>query len=148
VGYRGHEIKNVAPLFPFGYGRSYSTFKYSNLSVSSIAADGTFTVKFEIKNISSIDGREVAQIYISDDTSSLSRPVKELKGFTKVSLRGGETKAVQVDLDREALGFYDERRAAWVAEAGMFNVLVGTSSAEILLKDVTTLEKSFTWTGL
>ncbi|KAJ3873284.1 glycoside hydrolase family 3 protein, partial [Lentinula edodes] len=84
VGYRGYQIKNITPMFPFGFGLSYSAFEYSALNCSEISSEGTFTVTFTIKNTSSVYGREVAQIYIADDEASLPRPQRELKGFKKV----------------------------------------------------------------
>lgn len=148
VGYRGFEIKNLAPLFPFGYGLSYTSFEYSNLSIHPISALGHFSVEFQIKNTGKVDGREVAQIYVSDPDASLPRPTKELKGFIKANLKSGETGDYKIDLYREALGFYDDRRGEWVAESGTFEVLVGASSADIRLKGEAELKKSFSWTGL
>ncbi|KAI0047327.1 glycoside hydrolase family 3 protein [Auriscalpium vulgare] len=148
VGYRGYDKKAIDPLFPFGHGLSYTTFTYSDLSTTPIAADGTFTVSFTITNTGSIDGREVAQVYIADPVSALPRALKELKGFVKVALRAGESRAVEVALDREALGFFDVRRGAWVAEAGTFEVLVGASSRDIRLTGKAELEKEFSWVGL
>ncbi|GJE99911.1 glycoside hydrolase family 3 protein [Phanerochaete sordida] len=87
VGYRGYEVRKLAPLFPFGYGLSYTTFDYSALEVSSVSEDGKFTVSFTVKNTGDVDGREVVQVYIADPESSLPRPVKELKGFVKVGLK-------------------------------------------------------------
>lgn len=103
---------------------------------------------FTIKNTGSVFGREVAQVYIADPQSSLPRPLKELKGFHKVALEAGESKVASVELDREALSFYDDRRASWVAEAGKFVVFVGASSTDIKLTGEVELENSFTWKGL
>lgn len=148
MGYRGFEIKNLSPLFPFGFGLSYSQFEYSDLEISSISADGNFSVSFEIKNIGEVYGREIAQIYVSDQLSSLPRPIKELKGFDKVDLKPGETKKIEHTLDREALGFYDDRAGHWVAEGGKFEVHVGASSTDIRLHREVELKEKFTWTGL
>ncbi|KAJ7780939.1 glycoside hydrolase family 3 protein [Mycena metata] len=148
VGYRGYEIANTKPLFPFGFGLSYSTFEYSRLKTTPMLPDGTFSITFELKNTSSVPGREVAQVYIADPQASLPRPRKELKGFIKVSLQAGETRSVTMDLNREALGFYDERRGCWVAEKGAFEVLVGASSADVRLKGKVELDVDLTWTGL
>lgn len=101
-----------------------------------------------LKNVGSVDGREVAQIYVSDKQASLPRPLKELKAFTKTTLRTGESKTVTVSLDREALGFYDDAAQQWVAESGTFVVQVGASSADLRLKGEIELKDSFTWTGL
>ncbi|TFK64048.1 glycoside hydrolase family 3 protein [Pluteus cervinus] len=148
VGYRGYEVKNLEPLFPFGYGLSYSQFQYSSLEASSVSEAAELTVTFKITNISTVDGREVAQVYIADPVSSLPRAVKELKGFAKVLIKAGETEAVSVKLDREAFGFYDDRQSSWVAEKGKFEILVGSSSTDIKLKTEVELEKTITWTGL
>ncbi len=117
------------PLFPFGYGLSYSTFEYSNLNLSStsIPMNGTLTVKVTLKNTSNIDGTEVAQLYIQDKVGSVVRPVKELKGFQRVALKAGETKTVEFKLTTEDLAFYG-RDLIKKAETGDFNVWVGGNS--------------------
>jgi beta-glucosidase len=148
VGYRGYEIKNLAPLFPFGYGLSYTTFEYSGLKLSSISSEGKFSASFTIKNTGTVAGREIAQVYITDVVSSLPRPVKELHGFVKVALHPGEHKAVSVELDKYALSFYDERRASWIAEAGKFEVIIAASSEDVRLSSELELDKTFYWNGL
>ncbi|KAJ3516286.1 hypothetical protein NLJ89_g1217 [Agrocybe chaxingu] len=148
VGYRSYEIRELDPLFPFGFGLSYSHFEYSDLEVSPISSSGEFAVSFKIRNTGKIGGREVAQVYVSDPESSLPRALKELRGFAKLQLQPGESKSVKVSLDKYALSFYDERDYQWVAEQGSFGVLVGSSSADIRLEGETKLEKTFTWRGL
>ncbi|KAJ6515569.1 glycoside hydrolase family 3 protein [Mycena sanguinolenta] len=148
VGYRNYENSNIQPLFPFGFGLSYSTFEYSDLETSSMSSEGAFSVTFKIKNTSNVPGREVAQVYISDTQSSLPRPPKELKGFVKVALKGGESKSVKVDLTREALSFYDDRQSCWVAEKGTFGVHVAASSVDVRLEGKVELGATLTWTGL
>ncbi|KAI5827683.1 glycoside hydrolase family 3 protein [Schizophyllum commune Tattone D] len=148
VGYRGFEKRDLAPLFPFGYGITYSSFEYSDLSLSPLSDTGDLTVTFKIKNTSSNAGREVAQVYVTDPESTAPRPAKELKGFTKVALQPGETKAATVVLDKDAFSYYGERKASWVAEKGKFGIWVGASSADIKLKGEAELKKTFTWTGL
>lgn len=149
VGYRGYEVKKLEPLFPFGHGLSYTTFEYSDLEISEISEHGKFSVQFKVKNSGNVEGSEVAQVYIADPEASLPRPVKELKGFAKtVALRPGQSERCTVHLDKYALSFYDERRGAWVAEAGKFEVLVGASSADVKLSGHVKLRKSFHWTGL
>jgi beta-glucosidase len=113
-----------------------------------VSPEGNFSVSFTIKNTGKVAGREVAQVYIADPQSSLPRPVKELKGFSKVLLTPGESKKVTIELGRDAISFYDDRQAAWVAEKGTFEVLVAASVTDIKLKGEVVLEKSFTWTGL
>jgi len=148
VGYRSYEKRDLAPLFCFGHGLSYTSFSYADLSTTSVSAEGDFSVSFTITNTGKVAGREVAQVYITDPLSSLPRPVKELKGFTKVSLVPGESKKVTVALGRDAISFYDDRQMAWVAEKGTFEVLVAASAADVKLKGEVVLEKGFTWTGL
>ncbi|KAG6832171.1 hypothetical protein H0H92_004902 [Tricholoma furcatifolium] len=148
VGYRGFEVKKLDALFPFGFGLSYTKFEYSNLVASNVSSDGTFTVAFDLKNVGDVYGREIVQIYITDEISSLPRPVKELKAFHKVALHPGEMKKVELALDREALGFYDDRAAHWIAEGGKFKVLVAASSADVRLSQDIELSGAVTWNGL
>ena len=133
VGYRYYDKKNVEPLFPFGFGLSYTDFAYANLrlSATAIAPNETLSVSIEVTNTGQRTGQEIVQLYVRDVTASLARPPKELKGFAKVSLTPGETKTVTLTLDRTALAFWDDARQAWVAEAGEFEVLVGSSSQAI-----------------
>ena len=133
VGYRWFDSQKIAPLFPFGHGLSYTTFTYGDPKVSkaSMTASVTVTVSVPVTNSGSVAGAEVVQFYVSDPEASVDRPVKELKGFSKVWLEPGETKTVSVDLDRSALSFFDAARHEWVAEPGRFDVLVGSSSQDI-----------------
>ena len=131
MGYRGYEKSGVKPLFPFGFGLSYTTFDYSNLDIK---ADGKeFVVSFDVKNSGKMAGAEVAQVYVGDDVCSLVRPAKELKGFDKVYLKAGETKRVSIRLDDEAFRFFDPIERQFKVEAGSFTVYVGASSADIRL---------------
>jgi beta-glucosidase len=131
VGYRGYEKSGVKPLFPFGYGLSYTTFAYKNLSVSPVSASGKVDVHFDVTNTGNRAGAEVAEVYVGDRHSSVPRPVKELKGFTKVSLGAGETKQVSVSLDRRTFAYYDVKKHDWTVDPGDFDVYVGRSSAQI-----------------
>jgi beta-glucosidase len=144
VGYRWFDSKQIEPLFPFGYGLSYTTFKYSKLKlVKGRSAKGPLvTVQFEITNTGKREGAEAAQIYIQDVQSSLPRPVKELKGFAKVSLKPGQKKKVSVPLDHSAFAFYDPDKKGWLAEAGEFRILVGNSSRDIRLENGFKLAKT------
>lgn len=127
---------NGQPLFPFGHGLSYTTFSYSNLKLSAkqISADGLLTVTVDVKNTGKVAGDEVVQLYIHDVSPSLKRPVKELRGFDRVSLQPGETKTVTLKLPGSKLAFYDEKIHDFRVEPEMIDVLVGSSSADIRLK--------------
>ena len=131
MGYRGYEKTGVKPLFPFGFGLSYTTFEYSNLDIK--AEGKEFVVSFDVKNTGKMAGAEVAQVYVGDDVCSLIRPAKELKGFDKVYLNPGETKRVSVRLDDEAFRFFDPMERQFKVEPGTFSVFVGASSADIRL---------------
>jgi beta-glucosidase len=136
VGYRYFDTRNVEPLFPFGYGLSYTGFEYENLKLPSEIRmiDKEIIVSFEIKNSGKREGKEIAQVYIRDVESSLERPFKELKGFGKVGLKPGETKRLIIKLDKRAFQFYDPVKMEWVAEPGKFEILIGSSSKDIRLK--------------
>ena len=131
VGYRWTDKQQIKPLFPFGYGLSYTTFQVSNLRADKkeMTADDQLTITADVKNVGSLAGAEVLQLYISDTQSSLPRPVKELKGFKKVYLKPGETQQVSFTIDRSALSFYDEKTGAWIAEPGEFVAMVNNPSA-------------------
>lgn len=135
VGYRYYDTAKKDVLFPFGHGLSYTDFEYSDirLSADKITDAQTLTVSFKIKNTGKVDGAEVAQIYVTDDESTIFRPVHELKGFKKVFLKAGETKSVEVTLDKRAFAFYNTNIADWYVESGMFTVCVGASSRDIRL---------------
>ncbi len=142
VGYRHYDKDGVKPLFPFGYGMSYTTFKYSNLSVTpaNFKQGQDVTVSFDVTNTGSREGAEIGQVYVGDNHASVPRPVKELKGFGKVDLKPGETKHVTVALNPRAFQYWDEKGKQWKADAGNFDVLVGPSSADIALTGKTALE--------
>jgi beta-glucosidase len=132
VGYRGYERAGTKPLFPFGSGLSYTTFKYSNLSIKP-AASGTYEISFDVKNTGTREGADVAQVYIGPAQAKVPRPVKELKGFSKVNLRPGERKRVSVVLNARSFSYYDVDAKQWRAEPGSFDVLVGRSSQQMEL---------------
>ena len=136
VGYRWTETKHIRPLFAFGHGLGYTTFKLSDLrlSSSSLTAADSLTVTVNVRNTGHRAGAETVQLYIHDDKCSVDRPVKELKGFAKVALQPGESKDVKIVIGRDALSFYDEKQGAWTAEPGTFTALVGNASDNILLK--------------
>lgn len=141
VGYRHFDKSGKKPLFPFGHGLSYTTFTYSNLTVSpaTVSGDDPVTVSFDVKNTGNRQGAEAAQVYVGDGHASVPRPAKELKGFAKVDLKPGETRRVTVMLDRRAMSYYDVKTKRWKADAGDFDVLVGPSSQEIVLRGKFTL---------
>jgi len=132
VGYRWFDAKRIEPLFPFGHGLSYTRFEYSGLKLTREGTD--VTVEFDVRNAGARAGAEVAQVYVSDVESSLPRPPKELKGFTKVFLKPGERKKVTVSLSASAFSFYDPARGGWVLEPGDFQIMVGASSRDIRLE--------------
>lgn len=144
VGYRYYDSANKAVRFPFGFGLSYTTFEYSDLKLSadSIKDTDTLTATFRIKNTGSVDGAEVAQLYVSDVESTIYRPVKELKGFKKVFLKAGEEKEVSIDLDKRAFAFYNVDAHDWQVETGEFKILVGASSRDIKLEASVNVEST------
>ena len=133
VGYRYYDAKKIEPLFPFGYGLSYTTFEYSNLRISSadLKMGDRLEVCIDVRNTGEREGKEIVQMYVHDVKSSLARPPKELKGFKKVRLQPGETTTVCLALGKEDLSFYDPDLKQWIAEPGEFEVLIGSSSRDI-----------------
>jgi beta-glucosidase len=132
VGYRYYDKKDVEPLFPFGFGLSYTTFEYSDLQVpETVTAGGPLQVSVTVENTGGRAGKEVVQLYVHDRESSLARPPKELKRFQKASLKPGESAVVSFTLDGRALSFHDPYQGRWVAEPGEFEILVGASSRDI-----------------
>ena len=134
--------KSLSPLFPFGHGLSYTTFELKGVRADkrTMTADETVTVSVDVSNTGSRSGAEVVQLYVSDLKASVPRPVKELKAFRKVMLQPGETQTVTLTIDRQALSFYDDQASRWTAEPGDFDLLVGTSSADICGKVRLTLK--------
>ncbi|MFZ0745799.1 MAG: glycoside hydrolase family 3 C-terminal domain-containing protein [Terracidiphilus sp.] len=129
VGYRYWTTTGKHPLFPFGYGLSYTTFSFGNLSVPASAASGSAVpVSFDVTNTGSVPGAEVAELYVSDPSAKLSRPERELKGFEKVRLAPGETKHVTLTLDARSFSYWDEAAHNWKIDPGKFLILVGDSS--------------------
>jgi beta-glucosidase len=130
------------PLYPFGYGLSYTTFSYKDLALSAkkIATDGTVRVTVNVTNSGNRDGEEVVQMYIRDVAGSVTRPVKELRGFKKIALKAGETKRVEFTLEPNDLAMYN-REMKWVVEPGSFKVFVGTNSSENLENEFEVVQK-------
>jgi beta-glucosidase len=147
VGYRYYDKKRIAPLFPFGFGLSYTTFSYSplRLSAQKINPDDTLQVSVAITNTGPRAGKEVVQLYVRDEQARLQRPEKELKAFAKVHLEPGECKTVTLSIRREALAYCDDGAPEWAAEAGEFEVLVGASSQDIRAAATFVLTDSSRW---
>jgi len=131
VGYRWYEAKGIKPLFPFGYGLSYTTFEYGQAKASSRKMRNSLKIAVPVTNTGEVAGAEVVQLYIADKEASVDRPVKELKGFEKVWIEPGQTKIVEFDIDRSALSFYDETSRSWVAEKGEFEALICAASDDV-----------------
>lgn len=141
VGYRYYDKKAMDVLFPFGYGLSYTNFEYSNLKISKNEIDDTekVTVSVNIKNIGDVFGKEIVQLYIRDKESSVTRAEKELKGFEKIGLEPGEEKEVTFILNKRSFAYYNVDLGDWHVESGEFEILIGKSSREIVLKEVITV---------
>jgi len=147
VGYRGYEKTATKPLFPFGFGLSYTTFKYDNLSIKPLASDSVgprYEISFDVTNTGKREGADVAQVYVGETKPKLPRPAKELKGFAKVRLRPGETKRMTVILNTRSFSYYDVANKQWRAEAGAFDVLVGRSTQQIELRGTLNLPSAVT----
>jgi len=144
VGYRWFDTKEIEPLFPFGYGLSYTQFKYSNLKlVSRHGKPGpSVTVKFDLANTGDRAGAEVAQVYVQEVNPGVPRPLKELKGFQKVFLQPGKKQRVTLSLDWTAFAHYDPDQKGWVADKGAYKILVGSSSRDIHLTGAFALKKT------
>ncbi|KAK9364648.1 glycoside hydrolase superfamily [Lipomyces kononenkoae] len=149
IGYRYYEAVEKEVLFPFGHGLSYSTFKFSELAVKVDHAAATLTINTTVTNISGPAGSEVVQVYVHQHNPSIRRPPKELKAFTKVALAAGESKTVEVVLEiKRATSFWDEIENAWISEKDTYDVLVGSSSADIKLRAQFETDKTIWWKGL
>ena len=133
VGYRYYEKKKIEPLFPFGFGLSYTDFRYSYLRTDKKAyKDGEkIIVSVDVENTGDCDGKETVQFYVTDPASSMVRPEKELKAFSKIFLKKGEKKTVSIELSDEDLSYYDPEASAWVAESGEFLILAASSASDI-----------------
>ena len=144
IGYRYYDVREMAVLFPFGHGLSYTSFAYSNMKTSKRSfkdLDG-LTVTVDITNTGEVAGKEVVQLYIHDQKSDLMRPVKELKGFSKVELQPGETKTVSFSLDFRAFAYYHPARKQWITEDGEFDILIGASATDIRCRATVTLQST------
>ncbi|KAF4985515.1 hypothetical protein FDECE_16508 [Fusarium decemcellulare] len=147
IGYRHYDHAKIEPLFPFGHGLSYTTFEYGRpeISTKTLTPNGVTSITLAISNIGSRAGAETVQLYIHDEKSRLPRPEKELVAFEKIFLQAEETRHITIDLDKYAVGYYDETIPGWIAEEGTFKVLIGASSADIRQSTKFHVEESFTW---
>lgn len=143
VGYRGYDHNGVQPLFPFGYGLSYTTFRYRNLSIKPVAASASsdpsdpaplYEASWDVTNTGSHDGADVDELYVGEDHPAVSRPDRELKGFARVNLHPGQTQHVKVALDARSFAYYDANAHEWRVDPGSFTVSVGSSVDQIRLK--------------
>jgi beta-glucosidase len=144
IGYRYYDARQIPVLFPFGYALSYTTFEYSNAKVSAEKfkdVDG-LTVTVDVTNTGKVAGKEIVQVYVHDQRSSLVRPEKELKGFAKVELQPGETKSVSMQLDFRAFAFYHPEYKQWITEDGDFDILIAASAADLRQTLTVTLEST------
>ena len=134
VGYRWTDKQAIQPLFAFGHGLSYTTFKIGKLTAdkTSLTADDKMTFTVDVTNTGKCAGSETVQLYISDKQSSVSRPVKELKAFSKVYLQPGETRQVSLTIDKSALSFYNDQTGEWTVEPGDFEAMIGDSSTHLV----------------
>lgn len=133
VGYRWFDTKNIEPLYPFGYGLSYTNFEFSNLKTDkdSYTENDIIKVSFTIKNTGKMDGKEVAQLYISDPESYVEKAAQELKGFKKVFVKSGESKQVTIQLPAKELAYYNDVKNQWLVETGLYKIKIGNSSRHI-----------------
>jgi beta-glucosidase len=134
VGYRGYEKNRTAPQFPFGFGLSYTSFKFSNLKVTPGSDHATASVSFDVTNTGPREGGEVAQLYVTENAPRVERPEHELKGFERVNLKPGETKHLLINLDARAFSFFDTHSNAWSIGSDTFTISVGDSVAALPLK--------------
>jgi beta-glucosidase len=141
VGYRHFDKNQIDPLFPFGFGLSYTTFEYQSYEIekTTLEQEDQFKISVTLKNTGNRDGAEIVQVYYSDIEASVDRPVKELFGFEKVMLKADETKTIEINLQVSDLAFYDVDSQAWKVEPGQFKILIGASSRDIKFEDEITV---------
>lgn len=133
VGYRWHDTKKIPARYAFGHGLSYTTFEYGKATASAreMTPDSSITVSIPVRNTGDREGKEIVQLYIGDDKASVLRPLKELKGFDKITLAPGQEKTVTFTITPDDLKFYDEKTGSWIAEPGKFRAYIGASSTNI-----------------
>jgi len=153
VGYRYYDKKDMQVLFPFGYGLSYTQYQYSNITVdkAEMKDTDTLTVTVDVENVGNMAGKEIVQLYVGDDDSSVIRPAKELKGFEKVELAPGEKKTVSFTLEKRAFAYYNVEMSDWHVETGDFTIYIGKSSrdipltAKVRVESTQPIKKVFGW---
>ncbi|KAK6199618.1 beta-glucosidase [Scheffersomyces amazonensis] len=147
VGYRYYEKIDLEPLYPFGYGLSYTTFDFKDLVVKSIRDN--VNIKVQVTNTGKVKGAEVVQVYIQPETPLVNRPVKELKDFAKVELEAGESKIVELNISiKEATSYWNSQKKSWQSDKGSYKILVGNSSSNISLEGKFITSKTLNWLGL
>ena len=134
VGYRLYDTRDIEVTYPFGFGLSYTKFKYSNLQITK-TNEYDYKVSYDIENIGDMEGKEINQLYISGLNIDVPLPKKELKGFNKISLKPNEKKSITLYLNKDSFSHYDEKEHRWVIYPGIYQVLIGKSSKEIVLKE-------------
>lgn len=139
VGYRYYDWAMIEPLFPFGYGRSYAKFEYSDLEIKK-NGETDYEVSYTVKNVSNVDGKEISQVYVGDVIATSERPEKELKGFSKDLIKAGESKRITVKLGERAFAFYNPSIGKFYVENGKFVISVGASSADLRLQGEITVK--------
>lgn len=144
VGYRYYDTKKIKPLFPFGFGLSYTNFEYSDIKLSKkeILDNETLNISVKVKNVGQMRGKEIVQLYVRDIEKSVIRPDKELKGFDKIELDVGEEKTVTFTLNKRAFAYYNTKIKDWYVESGEFEILIGKSSQQIVLSDFVTVNST------
>ncbi|MFW6267359.1 MAG: beta-glucosidase family protein [Halanaerobium sp.] len=144
VGYRYYDSKEIKPLFPFGYGLSYTDFEYSDLKIekSKITDQETLNLSLSVKNTGDVYGKEIVQLYVSDPESTVIKAEKELKEFAKIELEPGQEKIVEFELDKRAFAYYNTEIDDWYVESGDYEILVGASSRDIRLKKTVKVEST------
>jgi beta-glucosidase len=148
IGYRFYEKTKKEVSFPFGHGLSFTEFKMSGLQVTDKGGD-EIIIELDVANKGKVEGSQVVQVYVSQKSPSVSRPVKELKGFAKVDLKVGQKKKAEVKMSKKyAASFWDEKRVAWIMEKDRYEVLVGDSSTNTPLKGEFIVQKTTWWNGL
>ena len=144
VGYRYYDSKKIEPLFPFGYGLSYTDFDYSNLQIdkNEMTDKETLNVSLKLKNTGEVYGKEIVQLYVADPESTVIKPQKELKEFTKVELEPGQEKIVEFELNKRSFAYYNTEIEDWYVESGDYEILIGSSSRDIRLKNSVKVDSS------